>query len=99
MQSSGRGAYYKAKYGSRGRGGRGRGRGGAQAARRPQPASAPVFDAGGAVVAPYAPARDIRNLENVLAGLEGAGYGAYKEVEGTAWACMGGEGLVVIDRV
>jgi hypothetical protein len=70
---SGRGAYYKAKYGGGGRGGgrggRGSGGGGYYS-----------DDAGGPRA--QGPARSAEELKALLRRIDGAGYGAYRDMEG-----------------
>ena len=103
---SGRGAYYKAKYGG-GRSSRGSGGRPPQDDSSPQAESPdwedraiePLFTGSGSIRVPYGPVRDISELRSKLHSLEGAGYGAYRDVERTSWSCMRGQGLVIIDRV
>lgn len=96
---SGRGAYYRARYGGgRTHGGR-RGDEGPKRERPDDSVLGPLFDNFGSIRVPYHKARDIADLAVTLRGLEGAGYGSYRAIESSSWWCMAGEGLVIIDRV
>ncbi|KAJ8611872.1 hypothetical protein CTAYLR_005789 [Chrysophaeum taylorii] len=92
----------KAKYGGRGRG--------AAAAAPPErerererreaetmAAEGRAFRRDGSACAPYAPSGDVSELERRLSRMEGAGYGAYREIERSAWYFE--DLLLVVDRV
>lgn len=81
--SSGRGAYYKNKYGRR---------------RAPIEEELPLFRSDGSIQLPYGgPTGSLDDLVQKLRSLEGASYGAYKDVERTVW--HRDDTAVIIDRV